>query len=520
MTALAYNRAATGRDITKIDDLWDPAFKGKVSLLADTQDGLGMIMLSQGSSVENPTSDGVNKAVELIKKQKDAGQIRRFTGNDYADDLASGNVVIAQAYSGDVVQLQKDNPDLKFVVPDTGGTTFVDTMVIPPYTTQNQKAAEAWINYVYDRANYAKLIAHTQYVPVLSDMTDELNKIDPGLAANPLINPPKALSTSSRRGRRSPTSRPTSSTRPTPPSPASNDMAGVASSNRQRSKLAPYLMILPALAYLGVFYVIPFFSLLRTSLSTMGGSIYLPKLTFAWEFGNYGGDALSQYREQILRSFGYALTATVLCLLLAFPLAYVIAFKAGGRYKNLLLGGLVILPFFVTFLIRTLAWKTILADDGWVVHTLGTIGLLPSEGGRLLSTGWAVIGGLTYNWIIFMILPLYVSLEKKIDGRLLEASRDLYASNRRMFGKVIMPLAMPGVLAGSMLVFIPSVGDFINADYLGSTQTRMIGNVIQKQFLVVKDYPAAAALSFVLMALILVGGVLIYTRALGTEDLV
>ncbi|BBY66704.1 polyamine ABC transporter substrate-binding protein [Mycolicibacterium helvum] len=191
MTALAYNRAATGRDITKIDDLWDPAFKGKISLLADTQDGLGMIMLSQGSSVENPTSDGVNKAVALIKQQKDNGQIRRFTGNDYADDLASGNVVIAQAYSGDVVQLQKDNPDLKFVVPDTGGTTFVDTMVIP-YTTQNQKAAEAWINYVYDRANYAKLIAHTQYVPVLSDMSDELNKIDPALAANPLINPPKA----------------------------------------------------------------------------------------------------------------------------------------------------------------------------------------------------------------------------------------------------------------------------------------------------------------------------------------
>src|SRR6478735_7214482 len=291
-------------------------------------------------------------------------------------------------------------------------------------------------------------------------------------------------------------------------------MAGVASSNRQRSKLAPYLMILPALAYLGVFYVVPFYSLLRTSLSTMGGSIYLPELTFAWDFGNYA-HALSEYRDQIVRSFGYALAATVLCLLLAFPLAYVIAFKA-GRYKNLLLG-LVILPFFVTFLIRTLAWKTILADDGWVVHTLGTIGLLPSEG-RLLSTGWAVIGGLTYHWIIFMILPLYVSLEK-IDARLLEASKDLYGSNRRMFGKVIMPLAMPGILAGSMLVFIPSVGDFINADYLGSTQTRMIGNVIQKQFLVVKDYPAAAALSFVLMALILIG-VLGYTRALGTEDLV
>jgi spermidine/putrescine transport system permease protein len=291
-------------------------------------------------------------------------------------------------------------------------------------------------------------------------------------------------------------------------------MAGVASSNRQRSRIAPYLMVLPALAYLGVFYVVPFVSLLRTSLSTMGGSVYLPKLTFAWHFANYG-QALTEYRDQILRSFGYAFAATVLCALLAFPLAYVIAFKA-GRFKNLLLG-LVILPFFVTFLIRTIAWKTILADNGWVVEALGTVGLLPSEG-RLLSTSWAVIGGLTYNWIIFMILPLYVSLEK-IDARLLEASRDLYATNRRMFGKVIFPLALPGVLAGSLLVFIPSVGDFINADYLGSTKTTMIGNVIQKQFLVVKDYPVAAAMSFVLMALILVG-VLLYTRALGTEDLV
>nr|MDT0523269.1 hypothetical protein [Streptomyces sp. DSM 41633] len=149
--------------------------------------------------------------------------------------------------------------------------------------------------------------------------------------------------------------------------------------------------------------------------------------------------------------------------------------------------GLVILPFFVTFLIRTIAWKTILADDGLVVSALGSIGLLPSEG-RLLSTSWAVIGGLTYNWIIFMILPLYVSLEK-IDPRLIEASKDLYSTNTRSFTIVILPLWMPGVLAGSMLVFIPAAVDFINADYLGSTQTTMIGNVIQKQFLVVKDYP-------------------------------
>jgi spermidine/putrescine transport system substrate-binding protein len=190
MVGLAYNRAATNRDITKIDDLWDPTFKGKISLFTDMQDGLGMIMLSQGASVESPSTDGVNKAIELIKEQKDKGQIRRFTGNDYSDDLAAGNIVVAQAYSGDVIQLQKDNPDLKFVVPESGGTTFVDTMVIP-YTTKNQKAAQEWINYIYDRPNYAKLVAHTQYVPVLSDMTEELNKIDPALASNPLINPSK-----------------------------------------------------------------------------------------------------------------------------------------------------------------------------------------------------------------------------------------------------------------------------------------------------------------------------------------
>jgi spermidine/putrescine transport system substrate-binding protein len=191
MVGLAYNKAATGRDIRGINDLWDPAFKGRVSLLSDTQDGLGMIMQSQGNSPENPTTEAVQKAVDLVREQKEKGQIRRFTGNDYADDLAAGNIAVAQAYSGDVVQLQADNPDLKFVIPETGGDWFIDTMVVP-YTTQNQKAAEAWINYVYDRPNYAKLVAFTQYVPVLTDMADELNKIDPKLAANPLINPPQS----------------------------------------------------------------------------------------------------------------------------------------------------------------------------------------------------------------------------------------------------------------------------------------------------------------------------------------
>lgn len=192
MVGLAYNRAATGRDIRTIDDLWDPAFKGRVSLFSDVQDGLGMIMQSQGNSPENPSTESITKAVDLVREQKDKGQIRRFTGNDYADDLAAGNIAVAQAYSGDVVQLQADNPDLQFIIPESGGDWFIDTMVIP-YTTKNQKAAEAWINYVYDRANYAKLVAFTQYVPALSDMTDELAKIDPESASNPLINPPAEM---------------------------------------------------------------------------------------------------------------------------------------------------------------------------------------------------------------------------------------------------------------------------------------------------------------------------------------
>jgi spermidine/putrescine transport system substrate-binding protein len=192
LVGLAYNRAATGRDIKTMEDAWDPAFRGKVSLFTDTQDGLGMIMLSQGNSPENPTTETVRNAVDLVKEQKDKGQVRKFTGNNYTSELAVGKIVVAQAYSGDVAQLQADNPDLQFVVPQTGGTTFIDTMVIP-YTTEHQNWAETWINYVYDRANYARLVAHTYYVPVLSNMTDELNKIDPKLGSNPLINPPQAV---------------------------------------------------------------------------------------------------------------------------------------------------------------------------------------------------------------------------------------------------------------------------------------------------------------------------------------
>jgi spermidine/putrescine transport system substrate-binding protein len=190
MVGLAYNRAATGREITSVEDLWDPAFKGRVSLFSDAQDGLGMVMLSLGDDPADPTSESVQRAADKVAEEKDKGQIRRFTGNDYADDLASGNVAIAQAYSGDVVQLAADNPDLAFIVPEAGGTTFVDSMVIPT-TTRNKAGAEEWMDFVYDRANYAALVAYIQYVPVLSDMTEDLEAVDPEVASNPLVNPPQ-----------------------------------------------------------------------------------------------------------------------------------------------------------------------------------------------------------------------------------------------------------------------------------------------------------------------------------------
>ncbi|GAA3892477.1 ABC transporter permease subunit [Streptomyces lannensis] len=241
-----------------------------------------------------------------------------------------------------------------------------------------------------------------------------------------------------------------------------------------------------------------------------------------WHFATYW-DALSTYWPQFLRSVLYAAAATLLCLVLGYPLAYLIAFRA-GRWRNLVMI-LVIAPFFTSFLIRTLAWKTILADNGPVVGALNTLHVLDvtnwlgwTAGDRVLATPLAVVCGLTYNFLPFMILPLYTSLER-IDGRLHEAAGDLYATPFTTFRKVTFPLSMPGVVSGTLLTFIPAAGDYVNADLLGSTDTRMVGNVIQTQFLRILDYPTAAALSFILMAAIL-AMVTFYIRRSGTEDLV
>lgn len=279
---------------------------------------------------------------------------------------------------------------------------------------------------------------------------------------------------------------------------------------RRRKALLPFVLLGPGLAWLLVFFALPALTQVYVSMQTGNFEV---GYTFDWAFGTYA-DALTQYDEQFLRSLGYAATATVLCFVIAFPLAYFIAFKA-GRWRNFMLL-LIILPFFTSYLIRTVAWQTILADNGFVADTLRSVGLL-SDDGRLLATRTAVIAGITYNFLPFMALPLYVSLEK-IDRRLIEAATDLYASRRQAFLRVTLPLAIPGIIAGSLLTFIPAVGDFVNAQLLGTSRQYMIGNVIQSKFLVVTDYPEAAALSFILMGILLIC-VLAYTKVLGARNL-
>src|SRR5437667_12602122 len=245
------------------------------------------------------------------------------------------------------------------------------------------------------------------------------------------------------------------------------------------------------MAWLLVFFVVPMYYLGKMSLEQG----LFPLFSFSWAWGNFS-DAVSAYQTQFVRSLQYAGTATAIALAISYPLAYWIAFR-GGRWKNLFLL-LVIAPFFVTYLIRTLAWETILSDNGIVVNALQTLGVL-SPDGRLLATSTAVIAGITYNFLPFMVLPLYVSLEQ-IDQRLIEAAQDLYASRVKSFLRVTLPLSLPGIFAGTLLTFIPASGDFINAQLLGTPNQSMIGNVIQSKFLALTDSPAAPARSSILMA--------------------
>ncbi len=262
----------------------------------------------------------------------------------------------------------------------------------------------------------------------------------------------------------------------------------------------PWILLMPGLVWLGVFFVIPLVQLGLKSLDDGG-------------LGNYR-KVFNDNGEVIARTFVYAFIVTVAAVLIGYPLAYFISMRS-GKWKPVLLAG-VVLPFFVTYLIRTLAWKVLLYSDGPVAGAMRSLGLL-SKNGEILNTAPAVLGALLYNFLPFMVLPIFVSLDK-IDKRLLEAAPDLYADTRTTFRRVTLPLSLPGVFAGSLLTFIPACGDFINAELLGSDKQRMIGNIIEKNFLKESLRPEMSAMSFVLMLLIL-GGVLMYARILGTEEL-
>jgi spermidine/putrescine transport system permease protein len=281
-----------------------------------------------------------------------------------------------------------------------------------------------------------------------------------------------------------------------------------------RRRLIPYGLLAPGAIWLILFFVVPMYFMGEMSLRS--GVPNTPEgFHFSWEFANYT-DALEGRGEQIARTFFYAGTATLIALLIAYPLAYAIALKVNPRWRLPLLFA-VIAPFFTTYLIRTIAWETILADDSPTVDVLKFVGVI-SDDGRLLATSGAVIAGLTYNFLPFMILPIYASLER-IDTSLIEAGKDLYASARQAFLRVTLPLTMPGVIAGVLLTFIPASGDYVNAEFLGGANNTMIGNRIQSTYLEQSDYPIAAALAFLMMALVLVV-VFAYIRLAGTEAFV
>jgi spermidine/putrescine transport system permease protein len=293
--------------------------------------------------------------------------------------------------------------------------------------------------------------------------------------------------------------------------PAEAQITAAPAPEARRRGLAGYLLLLPGGFWLALFFVVPTATLVASSLYDPGGSLQVGyQMTGHWQ--NYP-DAISTYSDQILRSLGYALAATAACMVLGYPLAYAIAFKA-GRWKNLMLVA-VIAPFFTSFLVRTLAWQYILGDHEWVVSSLQAVRLMGADD-HLLATPIAVVAGLTYNFLPFFVLPLYASLEK-IDPRLLEAAGDLYSAPFTAFRKVTLPLSMPGLVAGTLLTFIPAAGDYINAELLGSSNTRMVGNEIQDLFYA-GNLPTAAALSVSLMVAI-VAMVAVYVRRAGTEEL-
>ncbi len=431
-----------------------------------------LVMLANGDDPAKVTDKTWNAAFDRVKKAVDNGQIRRFTGNDYAPSLANGDLSAAMSWSGDISQI--GNKHIHWNVPKDGGAIWTDNMLIPKggdvYT------ASVYMNYVYDpkvqglmeAGDPKQNITGIYYIPPVKGAGSGPRSSTRPSRNNPLIFPSAATLNSVHIFDNAALNNEKYQTE------WNNLISGYELGLFHRHKgLTPYLLLAPGMIWLTIFFVVPLGYLAYQSLQS--GNIDFG-YAFTWAWGNYW-TAIRDYRTQFIRSIEYAGMATVIALVVSYPVAYWIAFR-GGRWKNLLLL-FIVAPFFVTYLIRTLAWETILSDHGFVVHTLQSLHVLGS-GGRLLATGTAVVAGITYNFLPFMALPLYVSLEQ-VDPRLIEAAEDLYANKIRAFLRVTLPLSLPGVVAGTLLTFIPAAGDFINAQLLGGPNNHMIGNVIESQ---------------------------------------
>ena len=280
--------------------------------------------------------------------------------------------------------------------------------------------------------------------------------------------------------------------------------------NTLRSKMAPYYLMLPGGLWLAIFFAVPI--VMMIGLSTMTGNV-ISGFGETWQhFGNYV-QGFTQYTPEWIRSAEYAGLGCLISIVLSYPIAYWIAFYGGSRKSTYLF--LLLLPFFVSFVLRTIAWNYILGDQGLILGPLKHWGLI-APGFRVLATGSAVVIGIVYNYLPFMILPIYVALER-VDPTVIEAGRDLYAGSATVFRKVVLPLSLPGVFAGVLLNFVPAASDYVNASVLGGTGNTMIGNIIYDQYFVVQNYPVQASLSFSLMGILLIG-IFLYARALGTEE--
>ena len=443
-------------------------------MLSEPYDSASAVLLGDSIDASKANIDQLLGAIEKIDKANKKGQFRKFTGNDYTQPLAKGDIWVALAYSGDLVQLQSDNPDLRFAYAEEGCPLFTDNMMMPA-KVEHPYAAETMMNYVYDPEVAATIAAYVNYISPVKGVKEVLEKKDPKLANNPLIFPPEDVAK-----RAAPLPRAVAEGRA---DDAGGDgeghggcLAMLRLSLRRRRQLLPWLFLGPGLLWLIVFFAIPLVNQLNVSLQSGDAET---GYSFTWNFSVYT-NAISDYSTQFLRSIGYAATATILCLIIGFPLAYFTAFKAGQvqepdpaadhpavlRLLRAADGGLAADP-----VRQRLGRGAPARRRAW-----------SSEDGRLLATRTAVIAGITYNFLPFMVLPLYVSLEK-MDRRLIEAATDLYASRTTAFRRVTLPLALPGIFAGSLLTFIPACGDFINAALLGTPRQYMIGNVIQSKFI-------------------------------------